>query len=477
MRIPDIDPRSGGSLRSFSVHRVRPFPLGLLAVCILLLSPGTAAQTPAPQKVSGGARIVAPEPTVRARRYQTLGYTLYFLGTGWTWLGLWSFARRGWSRRWREQAERLTRRRFAQVAVTYALFSLALAIWTLPVSAAGALIEAHFGFSTRSLPGWLEDQACDYLVGLAGVPAVCVAYWLVGRSPRRWWLWLWVASITWLFVNRVLEPMIVAPLYNDFRPLPPGPLRDRLHALAVRAGIGDASLLVADASRRTHKQNAYVSGLGPSHRIVLWDNLVRESPPDQIEAVVAHEIGHYVLNHRRRQFVWEVVGAACILWILSRLLPIVFRRAAAGCGVRGLDDPAGLPLVALALSVVLFLQTPVAAAISRTYEREADRYGVALTGNGPAAARQLARFVSRDFADPDPPAFVVFWFYSHPPIRERIAAALSQPAGATHRMDRTTRPAAAPALGPRSSRDDRPAPWRPRSDRGRRTRRERSSTS
>lgn len=370
--------------------------------------------------------LIVPPASPAAHTYLRIAYLLYFLSTFWMWFGIWSFARRGWSRRWRDWAELSTRRGFGRVFLYYLAYSFALLLWMTPFGAASALLEARYGFSTRTVAGWLSDRTLGYAVGLTNVLPVAFGYWLIRKSPNRWWLWLWAASIPWMAASTALEPVAIAPLYNQFRPLPPGALRDRLTALARRAGIGNAALLVVDSSQRTRKQNAYVSGLGPTQRIVLWDTLIRESPPDQVEAVVAHEIGHYVLGHVWRQLAWNVLGAGVTLWALSRLLPPILRRVGARCGVRDIGDLASFPLVALTLSVLLWLQSPISAALSRSHEREADRYGVRLTHNPEAAARQFVAFVRRDYADPDPPPFVVFWFYSHPPIRERVAAALSQ---------------------------------------------------
>ncbi len=392
----------------------------LVVLLVLASLPALCQSPPTPPD------LVIPPVTPRAHAYHLILYTLYFAGTAWGWAGLWWFVRSGWSRRWRELAERRFRAPFLRVVLYYAVFSLAVLVWALPLSGAYALIEARYGFSTRTFGGWLADQARGYAVGLVFAPVVAAGYWLLRVSPKRWWLWLWAASAPWILGTPILQPVLVAPLYNDFRPMPPGPLRDRIEALARRAGIGDATILVVDSSKRTRKQNAYVTGLGPTHRIVLWDNLVRSSPPDQVEAVVAHEIGHYVLGHRWRGLLWGVLGAGVILWLLSRVLPVLIERMQARCGLEGLGDLAALPLVALVLSVMLFLQSPAEAAISRCYEREADRYELRLTGNGKAAARQFIRFVRQDYADPDPPAIALFWFYTHPPIRERVATALGQ---------------------------------------------------
>ncbi|HXG23974.1 MAG TPA: M48 family metallopeptidase [Chthonomonadales bacterium] len=356
-------------------------------------------------------------------RYNRIRYTLYFAAVGWNLLGLGLAVVLGLGANLRQAIESRTHRRFWQVVFFYAVFSLGLLLWNLPPALTSYLTERSYGFSTRSPLLWLADLGRNYLFGLVNIPAVWLGYWLLERSPKRWWLWLALASIPWSLATTVLWPVLVAPAYNRFEPLHNAKLHDRLLNLAERAGIRSAKVYQVDISRRTTRLNAYVAGLGPTKRIVLWDTTLKALSEDEIVAIMGHEMGHYVLGHVWWRFAAGVVGAFILLWILSKLLPWSVGRFGQRVGIRAVHDLAGLPLVMLLLSALLFLQTPLESAFSRFQERQADRFGLELTGLDEATARAYITFVERDYADPDPPAFIVFWLYSHPPIRERIAFA------------------------------------------------------
>lgn len=372
--------------------------------------------------------LVVPEPTPKARTYNRLSYLLYFVNAGWTWLGLWLFFRLGLSAKMRDRADTLVLPRvrhavwrgLARAAVYYAVFSAGILLWHLPFNTVGYVVEHTYGFATFGPGLWLFDKAKNYLFGLINILVVWFGYGLLTRSPKRWWLWLAAAAIPWTLLSIVLYPLVIAPTYNDFRPLQNAALRGKLETLAAKAGISGAQVLEVDISRRTTKLNAYVTGLGPSRRIVLWDTTLHALSDDEIEGIMGHEIGHYVMGHIWGRWLMNVFGAFSLLGILATVLPRLVKRFGSGGRVARLDDLASLPLVLLVLSVLIFLQTPVESAFTRYQEHQADKYGIELTGKNEATARAFIAFVVRDFADPDPPPFLVFWFYSHPPIRERI---------------------------------------------------------
>jgi len=251
-----------------------------------------------------------------------------------------------------------------------------------------------------------------------------MGYLLLERSPRRWWVWLWLASIPWALLMTVLWPVAIDPLYNRFEPMRREPLRTRIADLSRNAGVTDPEILQTDSSKRSTKLNAYVTGLGPTKRIVVFDTTLRALSEDEVVAIVGHEMGHYVLHHIWWGFVMAVIGGLGFLWLLSQILPRVIERFGPRFGITALNDLAGLPLVILVMSVLMFVQMPLVNAISRHQEHAADRYGLELTHLNRAMASSFVKFVTHDYADPDPPPFIVFWLYSHPPIRERVEFAL-----------------------------------------------------
>ena len=396
----------------------------LLIALLLCLTPLRLQAAPAAAAtVSAQSQDVqVPPVTARMRRYSYTGYALYFFGTAYGLLLLWGLLATGLSARLRDIAERVSRRRFLTLLVYYLLFSLVVAVLDFPLTFYGGFRLDHaYGLSHESLRAWLADQGTSEAVGVAiTVPLLWLLFWLIGRSPRRWGLWLWAAAVPILAFGIFLEPILIEPLFNHFTPLPPGPLRTRIHALAVQAGIPNAPIYVADASRRTDEANAYVTGIGPTARIVIWDTTIKELPTDEVVGIVGHEMGHYVEKHIVWGFFAGLLGLLIALPLAQRIIEALTRRCGGRWRLRGLNDFAAVPVLFLVLNGLSFLSDPITNGASRYIEHRADAYGLRVTHNGPAMARAFVFFARHDLDDPDPPPFIKFWLDTHPPLRERI---------------------------------------------------------
>ena len=266
--------------------------------------------------------------------------------------------------------------------------------------------DLKFDLSHQTTRGWLGDVAKGLAVGsvlslLAFVPLFLLARWL----PNAW-PWVAAAGAALLvFVLGLLAPVVLEPVFNRFSPLDDDELAARLHALAVKAGAPVREILVADASRRTARQNAYVSGLGRTRRVVLYDTLLR-TPPDQIAVVLAHELGHRVRRHVVVFTVVGMLGAAAFVGILRLVVPHPVPH-----------DTAAILLLALGLELAV---QPFLAALSRRFERVADRFSVALTGDRGAYEALHHGLAVANLADLQPPKWLYYWFASHPTAPERI---------------------------------------------------------
>jgi STE24 endopeptidase len=217
-----------------------------------------------------------------------------------------------------------------------------------------------------------------------------------------------------------VAPLIIDPMFNKFTPLPSGPLRVRIERLATQAGIPHAPIYVVDKSRQTRTTNAYVTGLGASARIVIWDTTLQQLPPDEVVGIVGHEMGHYVLKHIPWGFAETVAGLLVLLPLTGRIVGWALAKRGNQWRLRGMTDLAAVPVFLLTVSVLGFLADPITNGLSRRMEHQADAYGLAATRNGPALARAFVYFASHDLSDPYPPPLVKFWLFSHPPIGERI---------------------------------------------------------
>jgi STE24 endopeptidase len=325
----------------------------------------------------------------------------------------------------RNAALAASRRPWLAAALYAAVVLLILMASRFPLAFYGGFLrERAWGLSTQSLGGWLADYAkAAGLIAVFVVP-LATGLWGLMRGAPRGWPWL-AATATALLAMALafLAPVAIDPLFHTFRPLRNPALEQEVRALAAKAGLPVDEVLEADASRRTTKANAYFTGLGRTKRIVLYDTLVKSAPPDEVRMVVAHEMGHW-----RHQHIWKglALGAAAgflgwgaAAWVLGWAVGRQAFRLA------GPSDLAGLALVALVLLTLEAVTLPIQTAISRAFEREADRASLELTEDPAAFIRGEVTLARTNLADLTPPRPIVWLLYTHPPVLERIAAAES----------------------------------------------------
>ena len=322
-------------------------------------------------------------------------------------------------------AARLTRRWWVTVP-TGALLLLALGrLLTLPVALLLRDRRLDAGLTEQGLGGWLVDQGLGLMVSWMVLTLLLLL--VVGtarRSPRRWFLWAGGGVAAATFAGSLLYPVVVEPLFNDFTPMARGELRSSLLQLAEGEGVAVDEVLVADASRRTTTLNAYVSGLGDTRRIVVYDTLLAAATPGEVRSVVAHEVAHVRHHDVLVGTTLGAVGGVLGISLLALLLDSAALRRRAGAG--GAADPRVVPLVAALVAVGTLASAPVENVISRAVEARADRTALAATDDTASFAALQERLALRSLADPTPPRWSQLWFGSHPTVLERlgIAAAL-----------------------------------------------------
>jgi STE24 endopeptidase len=293
-------------------------------------------------------------------------------------------------------------------------FGLPLAFYS------GFALERRYGLSNETFAGWMRDQAKSFAIGLLlGSGAAELIYWLMRVSPDRWWL-SGGALFTLLIVGLTnVAPVLLLPLFYSVKPLGRDALRMRLIALADRAGARVLGAYEWGLSDKTKKANAALAGLGGTRRILVSDTMLAEYSDDEIEVVMAHEIAHHVHGDIWKGIVFESALVLAGFYLAS----MVLRTMAAPAGLRSVDDVAGLPLLLLAAGAVSLVMVPVAHAMSRAFERSADRFALDLTRNPSAFISAMRRLAAQNLAEEHPSRLVQSLFYSHPPIRDRIAAA------------------------------------------------------
>ena len=404
------------------------FILVLLASVVVSAAPTPIA---VPISAAQSAEVRPPVITPQMLRYSRTRVALYFVGTAYSLLALWGVLASGLSARLSRLAQP-QRFSFLRLLGYYALLEVTLLLLRSPlIFYSGYTLEHTYGLSSQSLGAWLGDVGKSVGVNfLTTVPILWLLFWLIKRSPRRWSLWFWGALIPVIAFGIFASPVLVEPLFNKFTPLPAGPLRTQIQALAAKAGIPDAPILVADKSRQTHETNAYVTGIGSSARIVLWDTTIQKMPQDQVLAIVGHEMGHYVLRHVLWGFVMTIGGLLVLLPLAQMFLEWLLRRFGPRWQVKSLGDIAAAPMLLLTVSLFSFLLAPLTNGISREIEHQADVYGLQVTGNPPALARAFVSLSEQNLSDPNPPAFVKFWLLDHPALKDRIDFALGRKSAA-----------------------------------------------
>lgn len=287
------------------------------------------------------------------------------------------------------------------------------------------VIERRYGLSHERLGAWLLDQVKSLAIGwLIGGAAAVLLYTLMRLSPQLWWLTAGLAFAVLIVALTRLAPVLLLPLFYSVKPLDRDSLRVRLVALADRAGARVLGAYEWGMGAKTKKANAALAGLGGTRRILVSDTMLAHYTDDEIEVVLAHELAHHVHGDIWKGILFESGLVVAGFYLASRMLDAF----ASASGLRGpvpVADVAGLPLLLLAAGLVSIAMMPVAHAISRGYERSADRFALELTRNPAAFISAMRRLGAQNLAEEYPSALVQWLFYSHPPMRQRIAAAQS----------------------------------------------------
>jgi STE24 endopeptidase len=284
-------------------------------------------------------------------------------------------------------------------------------------------IEERFGFNKMTFKLWLTDMLKGVLLGaVIGLPIVALILWLMGSAGSLWWLWAWATWMGFNLLILVLYPTVIAPLFNKFKPLDDETLKLRVSALMQRCGFAAKGLFVMDGSKRSAHANAYFTGFGAAKRVVFYDTLLKQLSPAEVDAVLAHELGHFKHKHIIKRmlgmFAMSLVGFALLGWLSSQLWFYT------GLGIKpqlgGGNDALALLLFMLVVPLFSFFISPIFAQFSRKHEFQADAYAVAQTDGKDLQSALLKLYQDNASTLTPDPMFVKF-YYSHPPASERLA--------------------------------------------------------
>lgn len=457
----------------------RPGRGALFAVAMLVIGPPLAARDtapptpvaarPMPAAVSTPSSGAAFDPAAATNAYlatvageKRARSDAYFEGG--YWLQLWDFLlgvavnlallATGLSRRMRDLAERLVRFRPVQTMLYWIQYLIVATLVVFPMTVYESFLREHsYGLSNQTFGAWLGDQTKGLAVGLVvGGLAVTALYGVGRRLARTWALWGAVTTVALLVFVVLIGPVYIAPLFNEYTRLADPEVRGPILSLARAQGVAAEEVWVFDASRQTKRVSANVSGFASTMRISLNDNLLNRCSLAEIETVMGHEIGHYVLNHVYKTILFLavviVIGFALLKWSFER----VATGKGAAWGIRGIADPAGLPLALTLLSAYFFLLTPALNSWTRMEEAEADLFGINASGQPDGEA--LVDLKLGEYRKLDPSPLEEMLLFDHPSGRSRILMAMRWKA--EHLAD-----AQANAL--RAAEDDRRRGWSPES--------------
>lgn len=281
-------------------------------------------------------------------------------------------------------------------------------------------LETRFGFNKMTFGMYIADLAKQAAIAVVfGLPLILAVLWLMSKMGSLWWLWVWIVWTGFSITMLVVYPTFIAPLFNKFAPMEDGDLKKRIEALLTKCGFRSQGLFVMDGSRRSSHGNAYFTGFGQAKRIVFFDTLLSRLEPGQIEAVLAHELGHYKMNHVFRRMAWTFGLSLAFLWVLGQLRDAAWFYEGLGVSAPATDAMA-LMLFFMVVPVFTFPLRPLMAMYSRKHEFEADAYA-ARNASGADLANALVRLYKDNASTLTPDPLHSAFYDSHPPAAARIA--------------------------------------------------------
>jgi STE24 endopeptidase len=374
-----------------------------------------------------------PDKLQRAIEFAHSAYRLHFASEIWAIVILAAIVAFGLSAKFRNRAEAASPRRFIQALVFIPLLLVTNDLLYLPANIYGQHLERKFDQSIQSWPSWFWDWTkTEFITLVCAVPLAWLLFAVIRRSPRRWWLYFWLATLPIIVTVMYLEPMVIEPMFYRFEPLQstqPALVR-QLETLVARGGLAipPDRMFEMKASEKLNSLNAYVSGFGGSKRVVVWDTTLQKLTTPEILFVFGHEMGHYVLNHIRNSLLWLALLLLVLLFLGSHLVRWIIARRGSQWQIRDTADWAALPLMLLILAILSPLSEPVLNGYSRWQEHQADVYGLEIThgivpDSAAVAAHSFQVMGEIGLDEPNPNHFIEFWLFSHPSTSDRLTFA------------------------------------------------------
>jgi STE24 endopeptidase len=425
--------------------------LGGLVLCFILAmslafsgaqpTPTDPPQTPAqsetahrPQELKVTEYSLPPEKLAKAEALYQTRTVLYLFGMAFGILVLRILLKLRVAPAFRNLAERVSRNSFVQALVFVPLLTLLIAILSLPIDLYEHHISRAYGLSVQGWASWAGDWCkAEGISIVILVFTVYALFQIIRKSPQRWWLYFWLLSLPFIVLLIFVAPVILDPMFNTFEPLEKKQpqLVSEIEKVTQRGGLSIPRdrMFEMEASAKVTTYNAYVTGIGATKRVVVWDNTARDLTIPETLFVFGHEMGHYVLNHIYKGLAFAALMMLAGFWLGRYLVLALLAKWGAAWQIRGINDLAALPVLMLALSLLTLVGEPIGNAFSRYQEHQADIYGLEVThglfpNSADVAASSFQKLGENSYDYPTPNPLLVFWSYSHPSIAERIRFSL-----------------------------------------------------
>jgi STE24 endopeptidase len=396
-------------------------------------NPETANQPqqvqPQPKPHSDQAYSLPPEKLAEAKALDRIRISVAIAGAIWDLIVLWLLLVTGTTTRLDVWTRETLKPRPVQGIAFYVIVLVILAVADLPLGVIAHTASLKYHVNIQPWGPWLGDNAKSLGVSLAlGVPVALLLNLVVRKSPRRYWIWIWLISLPLILMGTFLEPLVIDPIFNKYSPLEAThpALVAKLEQVVARTGtlIPPDRMFLMKASEKSNGINAYVTGIGSSKRFVMWDTTMDRMPDDEIMFIFGHESGHYVLNHIPKGLALTMAGLLFMFRLCAYVAEWMVRRFGQRWQVSAVSSRTGFLVLFFAFSIGSFFSTPVANTISRHFEHEADVYGQEAIQGLVADPRKTAvsgfnHLGEAWLEDPAPNAFIEFWMDSHPSVRDR----------------------------------------------------------
>jgi Zn-dependent protease with chaperone function len=387
-----------------------------------------------PQNLKVTEYRLPPDELAKAEALYKIRTVLYLFGIIFGIVVLWVLLKARMAPIFRNFGERVSKNGFVQTLVFVPLLMLVIAVLSLPLDIYEHHISRVYGLSVQAWASWAGDWCkAEALSLVVTILAVLALFWIIGKSPQRWWFYFWLLTLPFAVLLIFVAPVILDPMFNKFEPLEKTQpqLVNQIETVIHRGGLNipPDRMFEMEASEKVTTYNAYVTGIGATKRVVVWDNTSRDMTVPETLFIFGHEMGHYVLNHIYKGLAFFAATTFVGFWLGRRIVLALLARWGDAWHIRGMNDLAALPVLMLALSLLALVGAPVGNAFSRYQEHQADIYGLEVThglfpDNGQVAASSFQKLGEKSYDYPTPNRVLVFWSYDHPSIPDRVRFSL-----------------------------------------------------